>query len=243
MKAYEIYHYCHISVKGSQRISKRILPYTDLTFVLRGRLRYTVNSETYDLEAGDAVIAQPGDEESRDALDEAAEYVSFNFNSEPLSFPVFAKGIITPAIKSIVDIYPAAHMYDREDATAEKCLCMLNYILLELEDSRREKGRFFPKVSRIVNRGITIPLSLSDISRELGVTKEYLATTFKKECGKTVSEYVNEQKMSLARSLIESEEMPICRIAEYLGYNNYNYFCRVFKKTFGISPTKMRFRD
>ena len=58
-----------------------------------------------------------------------------------------------------------------------------------------------------------------------------------------VTEVFNEQKMSLARSLIESEEMPICRIAEYLGYNNYNYFCRVFKKTFGISPTKMRFRD
>lgn len=243
MKAYDIYHYCHISVKRSQKIDKRILPYTDLTFVLRGRLRYTVNKETFDLEAGDALFAERGDEESREAIDEAVEYVSFNFNSEPLSFPTFAKGIITPAIKSIVDIYPAAHMYDREDATAEKCLCMLNYILLELEDSRREKGRFFPKVSRIVNHGITLPLSLSDISRELGVTKEYLATVFKKECGKTVSEYVNEQKMSLARTLIENEEMPLCRIAEYLGYNNYNYFCRVFKKTFGISPTKVRFRD
>lgn len=243
MKAYEIYHYCHIRVNESQTIHPRTIPYTDLTFVLSGMLRYTVDGITYDLEAGDAVFVRPGSVESRQGLGIATEYVSFNFDSAPISLPVFAKGIITPSIIELTGIYPAPHMYDTEDATAEKCLYMLNYILAELEDSRREGGRFYPRVVSIVNRDITLPLSLSDVSREIGVTKEHLATAFKKECGKTVSEYINEQKMNLARTLIENREMTLCRVAEYLGYNNYNYFCRVFKKAFGRSPTKMRFHD
>lgn len=241
MKAHDIYHYCHIRVDSSQRIDTRTLPYTDLTFVLSGRLRYTIDGVIYDLESGDAIFVMPGSSESRDALNEPVEYVSFNFRSDLLSFPVFAKGIITPTVKSLVNLYPASHMYDRESATAEKCLCMLNYILLELEDSRRENGRFFPEVSRIVNDRLTQPVTLSDVSRELGVTKEYLASAFKKECGKTVTEYINEQKMLLAKSFIENGEMRLCDVADYLGYNNYNYFCRVFKKTFGTPPTKMRF--
>ncbi len=240
MKANNIYHFCHIKVKSSLKIDNRILPYTDLTFVMRGRLRYTVNRVTYTLEAGDAIIAPPGSAQSREGLDEPAEYVSFNFSAVPLNFPVFSKNIITPTIKSLVNLYPAAHMYERREATAEKCLCLLNYILLELEDNCREKGRFFPMVEQIVSQSITSPVSLSDISRKLGITKEYLACVFKKECGKTVTEYINEQKMNLAQTLIKNEEMPLCDVAEYLGYNNYNYFCRVFKKTFGASPTKFK---
>ena len=243
MKAYEIYHYCHIRVKASQTIDTRTIPYTDLTYVLSGRLRYTIDGVTYDLEDGDAIFVHPGSVESREGLKEAAEYVSFNFASAPVSLPVFSKGIITPAVRGLAELYPASHMYDTEDATAEKCLYMLNYILSELEDIRRESGRFYPRVVAIVNRDITTPISLSDISRELGITKEYLATSFKKECGKTVTEYINEQKMNLARSLIEKEKMTLYRVSEYLGYNNYNYFSRVFKKIFGTAPTKMHFHD
>ena len=243
MKAYEIYHYCHIKVNKSQSFEARKIPYTDLTFVLSGRLRYIVDGETYDLEEGDAIFVRPGAMEARQGLSIPTEYVSFNFNSAPLSLPVFAKGIITPAIRTLTDVYPAPHMYDTKEATSEKCLYMLNYILSELEDSQRVGGNFYPRVAGIVNRDITSPLSLSDISRELGITKEYLATVFKKECGKTVSQYVNEQKMNFARGLIEKGDMTLNRISEYLGYNNYNYFCRVFKKTFGTPPTKMRFHD
>ncbi len=240
MKINNLHHFCHIRVKNSLKIDTRILPYTDLTFVLWGRLRYTVNQVSYTLEAGDAIIAPPGTVQSRESLNEPVEYVSFNFDSDELNFPIFSKNVITPTIKSLVNLYPAAHMFERQEATAEKCLCLLNYILLELKDGYQEKGRFFSKVEEIVRRKITSPISLSDVSRELGVTKEYLATVFKKECGKTVTEYINEQKMNLAQNLIKNEEMPLCYVAEYLGYNNYNYFCRTFTKTFGASPTKIK---
>ena len=120
MKAYEIYHYCHIKVNESQTIASRKIPYTDLTFVLSGKLRYTVDGDTFDLECGDAIFVRPGSVESRQGLNIPTEYVSFNFNGAPLSLPVFSKGIITPTIKALIDIYPAPHMYDTEEATAEK---------------------------------------------------------------------------------------------------------------------------
>ena len=243
MKAHNIYHYCHVMVESSQSIATRTLSYTDLTFVLSGRLRYTVNGETRDLLAGDALLAPPGSVESRTALDEPAEYVSFNFSAEPLDFPIFAEGMITPTVEALVGLYPAAHMYEREEATAEKCLCLLNYILLEMADSNRRKGSFYPRVALYVNNNVTRPISLLDVSRELGVTKEYLSIVFKRESGMTVNEFINRRKMSLAKNLIIEGETPLCRVSEQLGYNDYTYFCRVFKKTFGVSPTKMRYSD
>ena len=240
MKASNIYHYCHIKVKSSQKIDTRVLPYTDFTFVISGKLKYTVNGNKYELNSGDAIFATEGMEQSREALGEPVEYVSFNFSGDTFEFPVFSKGIITPAIKGLVDIYPAAHMYDTKGATFEKCLYMLNYILLELEDSYKAKGRIFSSVSKYVNCNITLPLSLSDVSDELGFTKEYVASAFKSECNKTVVQYINEQKMFLARNLIESGEMSLSGISDYLSYNNYNYFCRVFKKVFGTVPSRVR---
>lgn len=240
MKATNIYHYCHIKVKGSQKIDTRILPYTDLTFVISGKLKYTVNKKEYELNAGDAIFVTQGMEESREALSEPVEYVSFNFTGDDMDFPVFSKGIVTSAINSLVNIYPAAHMYDSDGATFEKCLYMLNYILLELEDSRKKQGRIYSMVAHCVKYNITLPLSLSDVSRELGMTKEYVASAFKKESNKTVTQYINEQKMILARNLIEGGEMSLYDVSDYLGYNNYNYFCRVFKKVFGTVPSSVR---
>ena len=240
MKATNIYHYCHIKVKCSQKIDTRILSYTDLTFVISGKLKYIVNKKEYELKSGDVIFVTPGMEESREALPEPVEYVSFNFTGGDMDFPIFSRGSVTPAINSLVNIYPAAHMYDSESATFEKCLCMLNYILLELEESCKKEGRIYSRVAQYVNSNITLPLSLANVSRELGMTKEYVASAFKKESNKTVTQYINEQKMILARNLIEGGEISLYDISDYLSYNNYNYFCRVFKKVFGTVPSSVR---
>ena len=95
------------------------------------------------------------------------------------------------------------------------------------------------------------PWSLMDtqVMNAYGIPAEYVAArgerarSYAARCGKTVTEYINEQKMLLARSIIESGEMSLLDISEYLGYNNYNYFCRVFKRVFGVPPTKMRKDD
>ena len=72
------------------------------------------------------------------------------------------------------------------------------------------------------------------------VTEEYLARLFKKEMNMTVTEYIAQQKLIFAKNLLMSDDISLQDIAEKLGYQNYNYFSRIFKKHYGISPLKMK---
>ena len=86
-------------------------------------------------------------------------------------------------------------------------------------------------------------MSLQSISREIGLTKEYTANIFKKETKITLTNYINERKMLLAKELILRNEMSLGDLSAYLGYDNYNYFSRLFKRHFGITPTNFKMKN
>jgi two-component system response regulator YesN len=96
------------------------------------------------------------------------------------------------------------------------------------------------KVTRYVGEHITDKMSLQSISGVIGLSKEYTANIFKKEVGKTLTDYINERKMLLAKELITRNEMKLTDVASYLGYDNYNYFSRLFKRHFDFSPIEVK---
>ncbi|MCB6804169.1 helix-turn-helix domain-containing protein, partial [Enterocloster bolteae] len=68
----------------------------------------------------------------------------------------------------------------------------------------------------------------------------YFSTVFKKETGKSFVSYVTDYRMEqAARLLIETNEKSYV-IAQKVGYTDPNYFSYVFKRKFGVSPSKYR---
>ncbi len=83
-------------------------------------------------------------------------------------------------------------------------------------------------------------LSVTALCKEFHVSKNYLYEAFKDNLGKTVTEYINEQRMRVAKELLESSREPVYKIAEKVGVDNYTYFCKLFKKLTGVTPTEYR---
>ncbi|WP_044913326.1 response regulator transcription factor [Butyrivibrio sp. WCE2006] len=86
-----------------------------------------------------------------------------------------------------------------------------------------------------------------DISREqLSVMfffdPDYITKIFKKQTGMSYKNYVIEKRLSLAKELLSESDYPIHDISQYVGYDNYSYFTRLFKKSFGITPIEYRGR-
>ena len=54
----------------------------------------------------------------------------------------------------------------------------------------------------------------------------------------TISAYVNREKLMRARDMLLDGEQNVLSISQALGYKDYAYFCRLFKKQFGTSPTR-----
>ena len=75
---------------------------------------------------------------------------------------------------------------------------------------------------------------------ELAVGRTRLYEIFKKEAGMGIAKYINRRRMHRAKKLLKTSEMTIPEIAEAVGFTDYNYFSRVYKKTYGKSPRYYR---
>lgn len=83
-------------------------------------------------------------------------------------------------------------------------------------------------------------LSLDDICSELGVSNSYFSSIFKKETGQSFVAYLTGYRMEkAARMLVETSEKSYM-IAKSVGYTDPNYFSYVFKRQYGVSPSKYR---
>ena len=85
-------------------------------------------------------------------------------------------------------------------------------------------------------------ISLDVVCSILGVSNSYFSSVFKKETGKSFISYLTDYRMDIAEELILNGEAKSYKVAEKVGYLDANYFSYVFKKRFGVSPSKYRAR-
>lgn len=83
-------------------------------------------------------------------------------------------------------------------------------------------------------------LTLEEMCRELGVSGSYFSSIFKKETGQSFTAYLTDYRMQEAIRLIMESVRKNYEIAEAVGYSDPNYFSYVFKKRYGMSPSKYR---
>ena len=246
MNAYivkNVLFYCNTSVKFCSEMKEEGINYYDLTFVIKGELTYIINGKKYLLEENDAILLPPGTLRQRLKGKAPAKYVSFNFHTFDdtiLPQKIFMKNIITYDILKIISFCSHNHI-SHQYRSKEKLTNILNYILLEMQNilDIESNNPHVIKIVQFINTHITEPISLDDVSRFVILSKEYTCAIFKKETGKTVTEYINERKLMLAKELIQNNAFPLTTIAENLGFENYSYFSRLFKKYYGKSPKQL----
>ena len=96
------------------------------------------------------------------------------------------------------------------------------------------------KVVLLIDSDISAELSLSKIASHLGISAGYLATVFKKETGKTITEYVYDKRIEYASYLLETTQLQIQTIAFNCGVMDVQYFTKIFKRKTGKTPKEYR---
>ncbi len=83
-------------------------------------------------------------------------------------------------------------------------------------------------------------LSIRLLCDEFHVSANYLYQAFHSNFGCTVNAYITEQRIKKAKELLSDTDDPVYIIAERVGLDNDTYFCKLFKKATGFTPTEYR---
>lgn len=104
----------------------------------------------------------------------------------------------------------------------------------------QEINASFIKMVNYIKANFNQELYLKDLAVKFYINQFYCCELFKKFMGKTFSEFIASLRTEKACELMMSKDLSIEKVAEMVGYNDYYYFNKVFKKYCGMPPAKYR---
>ncbi|WP_342555413.1 response regulator transcription factor [Paenibacillus sp. FSL R7-0652] len=84
------------------------------------------------------------------------------------------------------------------------------------------------------------PLGLSEVAKHFHFNPSYLSSYFSSHKKEGFNEYLNKIRIEKAEELLRSDDVTISEISSMVGYSDHSYFCKVFKKFTGLSPSRYR---
>lgn len=100
-------------------------------------------------------------------------------------------------------------------------------------------GSLKNKLTVLVEKNLENNISLDMLCEELSMRPDTLSRVFKQVMGEGYTEYVKEKKLERAIAFME-EDYSINEIAEKLGYSTSQYFIRIFKSVYGVTPNQYK---
>lgn len=120
-------------------------------------------------------------------------------------------------------------------------------MILELTKAVREHQLKYSNYSLPVVRTLEYIIShLSDelkiinLAKQVDMSVSNFCKLFKNETGLTVNEYITTQRCKKAAEFLSQTNFPVQEIGSYVGYDDNNYFVKVFKKVYNTTPTQYR---
>lgn len=105
---------------------------------------------------------------------------------------------------------------------------------------KAEENPIIKKVCAYVDENLSCDISLETAADFAGVSSFYLSKLFKEEKGETFINFISDKRLEKSRQLLEQTELSIKEITAEVGYNDQNYFSRIFKNKYGLSPKEYR---
>jgi len=97
-------------------------------------------------------------------------------------------------------------------------------------------------VSSVVSRYPAMQFTVQDIARAAHMSPNHFSMLFSRHTGQSFVKFLNEKRLSLAEELLRDLTIGIKEVADRAGFEDANYFARLFKKKTGITPREWRER-
>lgn len=245
----------NIEIVSALRISGK-RPYVEVdnrldnAFLIRieGSRLYEFNNKKIIAHAGDLVFVPKGSSFVSKALSESSIYLAISFNAD-FTQPMH------PVCYSLDDFNEAEFMGNKFadlwnlGTQADKYQCMslfyslLSYLISTEIDADMKNSKFKmidPAVEYLKEHIYDSKLTTEKLHRLCGISNTYFRQIFIERFGTTPKNYILSKRISHAKAIITSGDYnTISEVALSIGYNDPLYFSKVFKKTYGLSPSEI----
>ena len=167
--------------------------------------------------------------------------------------PYLHNGIITPALRTVVDQIRHCHMRGNlrhlylEGKILELTALRLQELCVNPEQSRstrearlstRDREKIHEAV-QVIAANMQDPPTIYQLARLIGLNTTKLKYGFRSELGITVFGYVHRLRMEQALALLRDTDMNVTEVSWEVGYSNPSAFSAAFKRDFGCSPSTL----
>ncbi len=156
---------------------------------------------------------------------------------------VITKDMHNETLMRMIDNF--VYGFDALNSNPTRAAAKFLELLCAIDDIARKQGLYTvpgsalytERAKRFISQHITEPITQKEIAEHLNISPGYLCTIFKETEGMTVMKYINRQKLSRVKALMEREGVPLYKAASIYGFGDPNYVSRLHKNLFGYNIT------
>jgi two-component system response regulator YesN len=112
----------------------------------------------------------------------------------------------------------------------------------ELLSAKRPPNSIVQKLQEYIAQHLHEDFSREDLATYVFLNEAYISRLFRKETGISLSDYILQERMKKAAGLLTGTDEAVSQIAVNLGFGNFSYFARMFKRVYGVTPHEFRKR-
>lgn len=174
---------------------------------------------------------------------------------KPVSFSyvqAFGMGLISELIRKLkrtketdaeMNILMWQRMIDCTDVEEIRTVVMAflaQYIQLKLKEQTVQQHNLIQRVARYLEEHLEANVTVKQLAEQFHLNSSYLSVLFKKEMGRTISDFVQETRMNKAKELLRDPNIKVYEVSEQVGFQTAAYFTFLFKKLTGTTPQEFR---
>lgn len=237
-------NFCNITVlnqnwqKGNSfSYADKCRPYFGFCCILSGTINYKTEKNEYIAAAGDVVVIKKNAKYTAKFCDDKTHDVLVNFQCDSLDDYFFENITV---LKNRVNLKKYfLDILNYYSVTGRQCMVKsMFYQILDEMSGFELADETFKCIKQAIDEDANFSLKQEELARKCSVSVSTLQRIFKRNIGKTVTEYRNELRILKAKQLLCGGGYSMEEIAEHSGFYDSAHFSKFFKKSEGISPKK-----
>ena len=137
-------------------------------------------------------------------------------------------------------IYQITSKSSEQIFAAAKILEACTFYVLLKDMIRLQRENFIQNLNQFLLSHLSEDLSVERLMQEFHLSKNKLYDSCSRYLNVGIAEHIKNLRITEAKKLLKETDLSVREISDKVGFNDYNYFCRVFKKEVGMPANRFR---